>query len=784
MMRLKLTSPGVLLILAVTATAGIFLLDLFWLQPHTDAQKWAALRDEAVAAERAVKGALRTESAALSNCAAAWAQALGAASAGASANRERIEQALMAATPVWPADHIWLVDANGAPYAHWALEPATRETPAAVRRCGFDEPWQQRVLECAKLNRDDANSGMVRPDGQPAILVAGAHCGSAGSVVFARMLDGPLQERLSGCAGGQVVMVSGESLPQSIVRGGAAAHAVWLAQEECLAVAWLATDYSGRTMGYFRAMLPVTHIHRQATACRRSILITMSLSVGLVLLVILGTHMLITGPVVRLLARLQQLDSGEGSHKGLTHNLHGEPLVLARRLESAFEKLAYISKTDELTGLANRRHFEEVLEAFYYQARRYNRPLSLIVMDIDYFKAVNDTGGHAAGDKVLKEFSVAIEDACRRADLPGRIGGDEFAILLPETHAGDAEAVAERVRKNIAAHDVNIGNLQVHISSSMGIADLNAGEMDGPGAMMALADHALYAAKQRGRNCIVQAHELQGGSRTSGQSETGKVDVLSKKLAGLNSEFKDLFLKAIEVVMEILQQRDPHMANHSLKVQHYAALIAQEMELPSRVIKRLEIAAMLHDIGMLALNDAVLLCPSKLSEEDHAIMRRHPLLSVRIMERMEFLEQEIPAVRYHHERYDGKGYPEGIVGPAIPLTARILAVADAFDAMTSPRAFRTARSVSEAVGEIRGGSGTQFDPAVVQAFMGVVDRLGAKLTEVPGMDAQRSLDAESAADAPAHKPQWRTDLAAHLQAVKAELAGEDAARKAADGKAE
>jgi diguanylate cyclase (GGDEF)-like protein len=762
------------LILAVMATAGIFLLDLFWLQPHVDSQKWAALRDEAVRAERAVKGALRCEAASLSSCTAAWAQSLAAAPAD---RREALERLLTAEMPTFLVDHVWPLDADGKPESHWALEQPTHDTPAAVRRSRADEPWQGQVLQCAAQPDADANNDMVRAEGQPGMLVARAKCGRWGSVVFARLLDGAVQERLSACAGGEVVLVSGETLPQSTLKDATAAHAVWLMREDHLGVAWLATDYAGQTMGYFRAMLPVTHIHRQATACRRSVLITMSLSVGLVLLIILGTHMLITGPVVRLLARLQRLDAGMGTHKGLTHDLHGEPLVLARRLESAFEKLAYMSKTDELTGLANRRHFEEVLEAFYYQARRYNRPLSLIVMDIDFFKAINDTGGHAAGDHVLKEFSVAVEDACRRADLPGRIGGDEFAILLPETHAADAEAVAERVQQSLAEHDVAIGKLQVHISSSMGIADLNAGEMDGPGAMMAMADHALYAAKQRGRNCIVQAHELQGGSRANNQSESGKVDVLSKKLAGLNTEFKDLFLKAIEVVMEILQQRDPHMADHSIKVQHYAALIAQEMELPQRVIKRLEIAAMLHDIGMLALNDAVLLCPSKLTEADHALMRRHPLLSVRIMERMEFLEQEIPAVRYHHERYDGKGYPEGIAGPAIPLTARILTVADAFDAMTSPRAFRAPRGVAEAVGEIRAGAGTQFDPAVVQAFMNIADRLGPKIIDVPGVGGHNEQDAAAAAAAatdPA-KVQWRTgSLSSRLSAAMAET-GQDAA---------
>jgi HD-GYP domain-containing protein (c-di-GMP phosphodiesterase class II) len=144
------------------------------------------------------------------------------------------------------------------------------------------------------------------------------------------------------------------------------------------------------------------------------------------------------------------------------------------------------------------------------------------------------------------------------------------------------------------------------------------------------------------------------------------------------------------------------------------------------------------------------------------IMRRHPLLSVRIMERMEFLEQEIPAVRYHHERFDGLGYPEGIAGASIPLTARILAVADAFDAMTSPRTFRDAKSCAEALGELRAASGTQFDPAVVTAFVTLADRIGPELMHVPGLaEAAEAAAAAAAAAGDCHLagPLWRQDAA-------------------------
>ena len=285
--------------------------------------------------------------------------------------------------------------------------------------------------------------------------------------------------------------------------------------------------------------------------------------------------------------------------------------------------------------------------------------------------------------------------------------------------------------------------------------------MDSPEAMLGLADKALYAAKQGGRNCVVQAHNIHEDAPDGKQpSEDSKINLLSKKLAGLDSQFKDLFLLAFDQIMAILEQRDPHMADHTRKVQHYATMIAREMELPDRVIKRIEIAAMMHDIGMVALPDSILLCPGVLSDEQRRIMRRHPLLSVRMMERMEFLEQEIPAVRYHHERFDGKGYPEGISGAAIPLTARILSVADAFDAMTSPRTYRTAKTVAEAIGEIARASGTQFDPTVISAFMSMADRLGEELIHVPGI----STDDPSAKEGHTASASWRESIEAEIEA--------------------
>jgi HD-GYP domain-containing protein (c-di-GMP phosphodiesterase class II) len=185
------------------------------------------------------------------------------------------------------------------------------------------------------------------------------------------------------------------------------------------------------------------------------------------------------------------------------------------------------------------------------------------------------------------------------------------------------------------------------------------------------------------------------------------------------------------------------MADHARNVRRYSVMLARELGLSERMTKRIEIAATLHDVGLLALPDSVLLSKHNLSKQEKHLLRQHPLISVRVMEGMEFLEQEIPAVRYHHEWFDGSGYPEGLSGSAIPLSARILAVADAFDAMTSSRTFREAFSVERALAELRKNSGTQFDPDIVEALCRMAGRIGAE--QLMGKSTSVQSDAEHAA---------------------------------------
>jgi len=737
--RLKVTSPGVLLILAVLAAGGIFLLDVFYLRPHVESQKWAALREQALRAEHTTRAALGREEASLLGACVTLSATEPIRRAVLSEPAEEVSKRntlrlepqsdalLLRAMYPLEIDLVFSTSPSGVIGRMWERQEEG-SGPASVET--LRDAVRQVVDSLSLLDEVPATGLIYLPRGLAIVAqhaLDDAEASRLGRLWAARYLDAEALGRIASSFDGVIIFVRGEEIPRHATTNGTSSHALWLHGEGELAMAWPARDAAGNVVGYFKSVMPVMQTHQQAVLARRTVLIVTSLSMGLALLVIVGSHMLVTGPVVRLLKRLQRLESGKGSAKDLVRNLHGEPLMLARRLESAFDRLDHISKTDQLTGLANRRHFKEVLTAFYHQARRYNRPLSLMVLDIDFLKAVNDAGGHLAGDSLLRAVADAIEQACRKADLPARLGGDEFAVLLPETGAEEAEAVARRIRHNVSSRPVRVRSAEMNPTMSVGICDLNAAEMGAPEAMFNLADRALYTAKELGRNRIVQVHELTGMSWSPSEQAAGKVNALCRKLAGLDDQFKSLFLRAVEEIVQVLRQRDPHMADHAGKVQHTAIQIAGEMELPARVTQRLMIAAMLQDIGMLSLPDTVLLSPKKLDAEQLRLVRKHPLLSVRIMESMQFLEQEIPAVRYHHERWDGKGYPEGISGSAIPLTARILAVADAFVAMISPRAFRPAIDVSTALDDIRKVAGVQFDPAVVDALLSLVAREGEKV---------------------------------------------------------
>jgi diguanylate cyclase (GGDEF)-like protein/putative nucleotidyltransferase with HDIG domain len=375
---------------------------------------------------------------------------------------------------------------------------------------------------------------------------------------------------------------------------------------------------------------------------------------------------------------------------------------LRRRLESIVNRATTAARLDPVTGLLTRRAFQEHLDIELERSRRTERPVSVLVGDIDGFKAVNDELGSDGGEAALVTLARDLCKWKRRIDLAARIGGEEFALLLPESDERGAFLVAERLRRAVTR---TFADWPVPLTMSFGIATSPAHGED-PQLLLRAADQALYAAKHMGKDrSVIFSSEV--------------VEMLGPKSANVEMQ-----LATIINLAEALDIRDSGTANHSQAVAQYAGLMAEELELHPDRIERVRLAGILHDVGKIGISDTVLNKPGPLNDDEWKQMRTHPEIAARLLSRSEF--DDLRAwILAHHERPDGGGYPEGLKGDEIPLEARILAVADAYEAMTADRVYRPAIGEHAARAELLGGADKQFDAQVVQAFLRALDREAA-----------------------------------------------------------
>jgi diguanylate cyclase (GGDEF)-like protein/putative nucleotidyltransferase with HDIG domain len=351
-----------------------------------------------------------------------------------------------------------------------------------------------------------------------------------------------------------------------------------------------------------------------------------------------------------------------------------------------------LALTDPLTGLGNHRHFHERLERELATAQERVRPLALCFVDVDDFKRINDRYGHPAGDRVLSQLAGKL----RQNGEAFRLGGDEFAVLLPGCGERSGLAIAEAIVERIAGTGLDhVG--PVTVSAGVAVAPTHASARD---ELVRLADAALYWAKEYGKN----------------QARAYRADVIElAELKRLADSDRAARYRAAASLARAVDARDVYTGSHSQRVAKLAARIAERLGLPPDAVELTRLAANLHDLGKLAIPEELLRKPGPLTDPERLVLERHPQIGFRMLESLG-VEPVAAAVLHHHERWDGRGYPDGLAGDAIPLDARIIFVADAYDAMTSDRIYRPRLSRRQALAELERCAGSQFDPEIVAVF--------------------------------------------------------------------
>ncbi|MEI8350623.1 MAG: HD domain-containing phosphohydrolase [Candidatus Omnitrophota bacterium] len=391
---------------------------------------------------------------------------------------------------------------------------------------------------------------------------------------------------------------------------------------------------------------------------------------------------------------------------------------LQEERESLLRKLEDLSLKDVETELYNHKYLIERLDSELIRAKRYVLPLSLIMIDIDYFNSINELYGHSYGDVILKEFARYLINFVRGMDVVTRYGGEEFVLILPDTDKQSAAGFARRLLDNIGKHVFDSEGKKIKMMISIGISSFPEDD-SGTTALMHVAEKAVSSAKAKGgaRFVFFKGKEAEV-SIASDVKES--VDNLKQKLSSMEKNMNETFLESIYAFAKTLEAKDYYTGTHCEDMISLVTAIGKKLNLPDEYVENLKHAAILHDLGKIGIPDEILLKKGKLTEQEYAIIKKHPQIGAEIIRPIRFLREIVPIILHHHERFDGLGYSTGLKEKEIPLGARIIAVADVYQALTSDRPYRKAYSKGEALDIIQQGSGTQFDPEIVEAFMKIM----------------------------------------------------------------
>ncbi len=369
--------------------------------------------------------------------------------------------------------------------------------------------------------------------------------------------------------------------------------------------------------------------------------------------------------------------------------------TLACRNAEAYEHVQHVARTDALTGLLNHGAMQLRIREEIARARRDGDPLGAVILDLDDFKAVNDTHGHAAGDELLRDVARKLQAELRPYDQVARYGGDEFVLLLPGSDEETTAQVAERCRDAIGG------------KCSIGVAAWHDG-LDANG-LLEQADRALMLAKRTGKGRVAVAN-----------AEVEKELALLASRSGSPA--------AVQALAAAIEERDHYTHEHSQQLVRLARGVSMMLGLPSDHVERIAHAALLHDVGKLAMPEELLDKNGPLTRDEWEVMSEHPIVGERILARTKELATLAPIVRHEHEHWDGTGYPDGLETVRIPIGSRVILACHAYVAMKTQRPYREALTDAQATHELRSGAGSKYDPEVVDALL---DLLGHDRPQVP-----------------------------------------------------
>lgn len=412
--------------------------------------------------------------------------------------------------------------------------------------------------------------------------------------------------------------------------------------------------------------------------------------------------------------------------------LFANQVEMAITIANLFENLKKEAVTDSLTELYNRRYFNQALQKEAERAQRLHQPFSLISLDLDYLKKINDTYGHFFGDLAIRTIADILKKNARSIDVPARLGGEEFSVLLPGVDSSGAMIAAERIRAAIEAQELDtIG----HITASVGVGTFpeHSIKLD---ELLDMTDQAMYKSKINGRNRVTMAKSADDEAEWHEVAFGAFMDILTKQKVPIpNKIAKEITskLKSISTIETkdtlfsvadtIAQTYNNHYKRGLTKAKVSMAIeLARKMELTKEDIDKLKIAMMLYDIGKLMIPEEILNKKEPLTDEEKQQIKEHPLIAARkILKPITAVADIVPIIEAHHENWDGTGYPQKLSGDEIPVSSQIILLIDAYFALTQSRPYRVARSKDEAIEIIRLEAGKKWNEKLVEEFVGLMN---------------------------------------------------------------